>query len=49
MMERWRQRLQWLQQNLQASFEDDDNEDLFFNTFIMNHIGVDFETRKKKH
>jgi hypothetical protein len=37
-----------LQQNLQASFEDDDFEDLFLNTFMMNHIGVDFETQKEE-
>jgi len=38
-----------LQQNLQISFEDDDSEELFFSTFMMNHIGADFETQKRKH
>jgi hypothetical protein len=45
-MECWRQRLQ---QNLQASLEDDDCEDLFLSTFMMNCIGADFEIRKRKH
>ncbi len=38
-----------MQHNLQVSFEDDDCEDLFFSTFVMNHIGANFETQKRKH
>ncbi len=48
-MECWRQWLQWLQQNFQASYQDDDYEDLFLNAFMMDHTGADFETRKRKH
>jgi hypothetical protein len=32
-----------------SPLEDDDCEDFFFSTFIMNHTRVDFETRKRKH
>jgi hypothetical protein len=39
----------WKQQLQQASLEDDDCEDLFLSTFIMNHIRADFETQKRKH
>jgi hypothetical protein len=45
-MECWKQ--QW-QHNFQASLEDDDCEDLFFSTFMMNHIRADFEIQKRKH
>jgi len=38
-----------IQQNFQASYEDDNYEDLFFNAFMMNHTWADFETRKRKH